>query len=206
MEITIKAKTVRSAATLLGPRSHVLGTSQWRYTGAKKGEEPIDLNLDDMTVEDLKHLQTAMRENEEAGVRSVSKLINSLDDPAIKSRCIAEITYGIPDEDERTKLWAVLSAEFNLPMTERDCKRASLLFPQTVGRDIQNLLRLTHRVCKALGEEFSLKAIADLHELYAGGQWHLHDPTLATGLRLRHLFRGCRAPPQSPSGGSCGRR
>jgi len=82
-------------------------------------------------------------------------------DAAILSRCIAEITYGVPAEDERARLWTVLLAEFNVKLSERDIKRAALLFPKAVGRDIQNLIRLTSRVCRATGDDFTLKALAD---------------------------------------------
>lgn len=82
-------------------------------------------------------------------------------DDAILSRCIAEIKYGVPGDKERLKLWEIMLAEFNVTLSTGDLRRVVLSFPKVVGRDIQNLIRLTNRVCTAVGEEFSLQVLRD---------------------------------------------
>ncbi len=82
-------------------------------------------------------------------------------DDAILSRCIAEIQYGIPAPRERLKLWHVMLSEFNVSLPEPDIRKAVLAFPEVVGRDIQNIIRLTNRVCTAVEEPFSLQAMRD---------------------------------------------
>lgn len=82
-------------------------------------------------------------------------------DDAVSSRCIAEITYDLPGPTERRKLWEVQLREFNVELSDSDVKKLSKTFPSVAGRDIQNLIRLTSRVCKAHNEEFSLQALKD---------------------------------------------
>lgn len=82
-------------------------------------------------------------------------------DDAILSRCIAEIQYGVPAPSERLKLWQVMLSEFNVELSKSEVRKAVLLFPEVVGRDIQNLIRLTHRVCKAVGDKFTLEALCE---------------------------------------------
>lgn len=80
-------------------------------------------------------------------------------DPAILSRCIAEIQYDIPAVTERLKLWEIMLAEFNCTMDKKELRRLVLAMPKVAGRDIQNLIRLTNRVCKALNEPFGLESL-----------------------------------------------
>lgn len=82
-------------------------------------------------------------------------------DDAILSRCIAEIQYEIPKPPERLKLWRVMLKEFNQSLATEEVRKAVLLFPTVVGRDIQNLIRLTSRVCLATEEPFSLQALRE---------------------------------------------
>lgn len=83
-------------------------------------------------------------------------------DDAVINRCIAAIEYGPPKtEEERRKLWEVQLAEFNVSLSERQLDKVVRLFPKIVGRDVQNLIRLTSRVCKATGTEFSVKALCE---------------------------------------------
>lgn len=82
-------------------------------------------------------------------------------DDAILSRCIAEIQYGVPAATERLKLWEIMLAEFNVTLSKNEIRKAVLLFPTVVGRDIQNLIRLTNRVCMAIEEPFSLEALRE---------------------------------------------
>lgn len=82
-------------------------------------------------------------------------------DDAILSRCIAEIQYGTPAPTEKLRLWQIMLKEFNVELPKTELNRAVLMFPTVVGRDIQNLIRLTNRVCTATGEKFSLQALSD---------------------------------------------
>jgi ATPase family associated with various cellular activities (AAA) len=82
-------------------------------------------------------------------------------DEAIKSRCIAEITYLVPKAPERKSLWQGLLAEFNVELSKEELKRAIEIFPTVTGRDIQNLIRLTSRYCTAVEEQFNLQALID---------------------------------------------
>lgn len=80
-------------------------------------------------------------------------------DDAILSRCLAEIQFDIPKPSERRRLWRILLAEFNAALPKSELNKAVLSMPEVVGRDIQNLIRLTNRVCKALDEPFNLEAL-----------------------------------------------
>lgn len=82
-------------------------------------------------------------------------------DEAISSRCIAEIQYDTPKEPERRRLWSSLLGEFNCSLSDADIKVAAILFPDTTGRDIQNLVRLTSRYCTATGDSFGLQTLAE---------------------------------------------
>lgn len=82
-------------------------------------------------------------------------------DEAIKSRCIAEITYQTPKAPERKRLWASLLGEFNIELSKDEIGKAVEVFPNVTGRDIQNLVRLTSRYCTATGEPFTLQALID---------------------------------------------
>ena len=80
-------------------------------------------------------------------------------DDAILSRCIAEIQYDIPKPAERLKLWRVMLSEFNAELPTKDIRRLVYAMPCVAGRDMQNLIRLTNRVCKALNEPFDIDAL-----------------------------------------------
>ncbi len=82
-------------------------------------------------------------------------------DHAIISRCIAQIRFDIPKEEDRVRLWKIMLSEFNVHLNLGDMERAAKIFPETAGRDIQNLIRLTSRVCKACDEKFDLEALID---------------------------------------------
>lgn len=64
-------------------------------------------------------------------------------DEAIRSRCIAEIDYQMPDVPERERLWITLSDVFGLKVV-KDPKMARLLAEtfECSGRDIKGLIKL----------------------------------------------------------------
>lgn len=82
-------------------------------------------------------------------------------DDAILSRCIAQIRFDIPVEADKVRLWKIMLAEFNVHLSLGDQERAARVFPEVAGRDIQNLIRLTSRVCKACNEQFTLEALME---------------------------------------------
>ena len=109
-------------------------------------------------------------------------------DEAILSRCIAEIQYGVPEPTERLKLWNVMLAEFNVQLPKNDVRKAVLAFPLVVGRDIQNIIRLTNRVCTAVNEPFTLQAMMD-NAIFKGIKV-LSDAELAAEIEKRKAAKG----------------
>lgn len=84
-----------------------------------------------------------------------SNLGNDIDG-AIKSRCIAQIEFKRPEPKERKRLWEIQLEQFGLKLSAQDVMLCVRAFPDIVGRDIQNLIKLTHRVCKSQKTEFSV--------------------------------------------------
>ncbi len=80
-------------------------------------------------------------------------------DDAIKSRCIAMIKYAIPEFKERIALWKVQLDQFNLELDKKELIKAAWAFPTIVGRDIQNLIKLTNRVCHSMGTTFGFEEL-----------------------------------------------
>jgi AAA+ superfamily predicted ATPase len=78
-------------------------------------------------------------------------------DDAIKSRCIALIEFKAPARKERLQLWKVQLTQFNLELSKQDLLKAVRAFPNIVGRDIQNLIKLTNRAGIAAKEEFNFE-------------------------------------------------
>ena len=63
-------------------------------------------------------------------------------DDAILSRCIAHIKYVPPKDEQRNLLWATLSKNYNAQLTEETILDAIEKWPDVVGRDIKELLKL----------------------------------------------------------------
>lgn len=83
---------------------------------------------------------------------------NDIDD-AIKSRCIAMIEFKPPARKERLALWKVQLAQFNLELPKAELVKVVRAFPEIVGRDIQNLIKLTHRVCVSMKTPFCFEEL-----------------------------------------------
>lgn len=64
-------------------------------------------------------------------------------DDAIAHRCIAKITYGCPDEDNRYAIWGVQAETMGITLSDSLRVQLAKAFPNAVGRDIKELLRLT---------------------------------------------------------------
>lgn len=81
-------------------------------------------------------------------------------DEAILSRCIAAIKYEPPTVENAKKIWKIIAKQFNLENEVNDTMINTLIkiFPNAVGRDIKELLKLTARYCLGLNKSLSIKA------------------------------------------------
>ncbi len=79
-------------------------------------------------------------------------------DDAILSRCIAVIRYETPPKEDAVRLWHSLAEQFQVPLTEELAQQLVETFPNSSGRDIKELLKLTSRYCAGINEPLSLSA------------------------------------------------
>lgn len=68
-------------------------------------------------------------------------------DEAIISRCIAMIRYHPPGLEDRRKIWAVMSAQFDLQLEPGLLDQLAEMFPDASGRDIKGLTKLVAKYC-----------------------------------------------------------
>lgn len=95
------------------------------------------------------------------GLIFLTSNISSID-TAMRSRCIAEIQYGVPEAAERHALWEVQLKQFGVELPQADVKKLVKMFPKVVGRDIQNLLNLTLRFAKATKSTVTPELFAEM--------------------------------------------
>jgi hypothetical protein len=76
-------------------------------------------------------------------------------DDAIVSRCIAIIKYEMPSREDMVRLWKTLSTQFQVELSDEMIERLTARFPDTSGRDIKELLKLTAKFCRSKGIPFS---------------------------------------------------
>lgn len=69
-------------------------------------------------------------------------------DEAIVSRCIAMIKYHIPHEDDRKKIWQVMTQQFGLDVKVDVIEQLVKIFPEATGRDIKGLSKLVAKFCQ----------------------------------------------------------
>ncbi|MBS1187096.1 MAG: ATPase family protein [Burkholderiaceae bacterium] len=79
-------------------------------------------------------------------------------DDAILSRCIAVIRYEIPPREDAIRLWRTLADQFRIPISDSLVQELVETFPNSSGRDIKELLKLTSRFCAGVNEAVSLPA------------------------------------------------
>ncbi|MDR1310876.1 MAG: ATP-binding protein, partial [Burkholderiaceae bacterium] len=79
-------------------------------------------------------------------------------DDAILSRCIAVIRYNIPPREDAIRLWHSLSEQFQIPLSDKLVGELVRTFPNSSGRDIKELLKLTSRFCAGINKPVSLSA------------------------------------------------
>ena len=70
-------------------------------------------------------------------------------DDAIVSRCIAIIKYEMPTPADRVRLWETLSTQFQVELSDEMIAGLTRSFPDTSGRDIKELLKLTAKFCRS---------------------------------------------------------
>jgi len=68
-------------------------------------------------------------------------------DEAIISRCIAMITYHAPNNDDRRKIWQVMTQQFELNIDAQIIDALVERFPRATGRDIKGLTKLVGKFC-----------------------------------------------------------
>ncbi|HTH95640.1 MAG TPA: AAA family ATPase [Rhodocyclaceae bacterium] len=76
-------------------------------------------------------------------------------DDAILSRCIAVIKYEMPSREDAMRLWQTLSMQFDVTLDDAIIERLVARFPNTSGRDIKELLKLTAKFCRSKQIPFS---------------------------------------------------
>ena len=79
-------------------------------------------------------------------------------DDAIVSRCIAIIKYEMPSREDRVRLWKTLSTQFQVELPDAMVESLTDQFPDTSGRDIKELLKLTAKFCRSKNIAFSQDA------------------------------------------------
>jgi hypothetical protein len=67
-------------------------------------------------------------------------------DDAIASRCVARIDYEYPSVDDQCNIWKVLSASSGIKVSEKVIREFATKHPGISGRDVKNLLKLSHMV------------------------------------------------------------
>lgn len=82
-----------------------------------------------------------------AGLTFLTSNRQDIDD-AILSRCIAHIKYDVPNETMRPVLWKTLSDTYGANLSEKTIKEAVDYWPQAVGRDIKELMKLALKFAK----------------------------------------------------------
>ncbi|HWU85449.1 MAG TPA: AAA family ATPase [Rhodocyclaceae bacterium] len=79
-------------------------------------------------------------------------------DDAIISRCIAIIKYEMPSREDTVRLWETLSAQFAVALDDAMIETLVNRFPNTSGRDIKELLKLTAKFCRSKNIPFTEEA------------------------------------------------
>ena len=79
-------------------------------------------------------------------------------DDAIMSRCIAVIRYETPSREAALRLWQSLADQFDVDLSEDLVYKLVRDFPNSSGRDIKELLKLTSRLCKNTNSPITLEA------------------------------------------------
>lgn len=79
-------------------------------------------------------------------------------DDAIASRMVATFRYELPDEEQSTQIWTILSKQFGIVLSEKMIAQLVKHFDKASGRDIKQLLKLTMKYCKVKEVKMDMKA------------------------------------------------
>lgn len=76
------------------------------------------------------------------GLLFMTTNLSNIDD-AIKSRATAHVVYKAPTKELLFRIWQVLSSQFEVKLSDDDIAKLVKKWPQAVGRDVKNLIKLT---------------------------------------------------------------
>lgn len=79
-------------------------------------------------------------------------------DDAIASRMVATFRYELPDKEQSTQIWTILSKQFGIVLSEKMITQLVHHFDKASGRDIKQLLKLTMKYCKVKEVKMDMKA------------------------------------------------
>lgn len=69
-------------------------------------------------------------------------------DDAILSRATVHIKYDKPDKEKLERMWSILGTQFGAKLDDKMIKDLIRTFPNIVGRDVKNLLKLVIRLTR----------------------------------------------------------
>lgn len=79
-------------------------------------------------------------------------------DDAILSRCVAIINYELPDQSSATRIWRILSDQFEANLSDEMIHALTQRFKTASGRDIKELLKLTLKFARKKGIPLDMSA------------------------------------------------
>lgn len=79
-------------------------------------------------------------------------------DDAIASRMVATFKYEIPDKQQATAIWSILSKQFGITLSDKLIGQLTEKFKEASGRDIKQLLKLTMKYCSRKGKKMDIEA------------------------------------------------
>jgi len=72
-------------------------------------------------------------------------------DEAIESRCIAVLSYAIPNQDMTNKLWELFLTQYNVAVRSETYEEVCSKMNKLSGRDIKNITMLVSRYSQGMG-------------------------------------------------------
>ncbi|TAK59545.1 ATP-binding protein [Methylobacter sp.] len=70
-------------------------------------------------------------------------------DDAIASRCTARIEYKVPTLEQQLQIWGIMIKNSNMKVDMKEITKFAKAHPNTTGRDIKNLVKLSNLISKA---------------------------------------------------------
>ena len=103
------------------------------------------------------------------GLLFMTTNLHSIDD-AIKSRATAHVLYKCPGAELLRQIWSVLSRQLEVNLKEADINELVESWPQIVGRDVKNLLKLTKLAIITGGEQPTAETVKMVSEFQDVGR------------------------------------